>query len=175
MEVITNALQSVLDGFTGLAAGFPLFGTWYTTVIRFVLPVLALLILLTAIRSLIAVKHLPETWAYLGLPNGDRVPLTHWENIIGRAKTADVVLNYAPVSRTHAAITRNDRGEWTLYDLDSTGGTKVNKKRVDGNAVLENGDILSFGIAPCTPLGTADFTDNFPNLNFAPACARQRR
>ncbi len=145
MEVITNALQSVLDGFTGLAAGFPLFGTWYTTVIRFVLPVLALLILLTAIRSLIAVKHLPETWAYLGLPNGDRVPLTHWENIIGRAKTADVVLNYAPVSRTHAAITRNDRGEWTLYDLDSTGGTKVNKKRVDGNAVLENGDILSFG------------------------------
>ena len=110
METITNALQAVLDGFTGLSSEFPLFGVWYTTVIRFVLPVLALLILLTAIRSLLAVKHLPETWAYLSLPNGERIPLTHWENIIGRAKTADVVLGYPSVSRTHAAVTRNDRG-----------------------------------------------------------------
>ena len=145
METITNALQAVLDGFTGLSSEFPLFGVWYTTVIRFVLPVLALLILLTAIRSLLAVKHLPETWAYLSLPNGERIPLTHWENIIGRAKTADVVLGYPSVSRTHAAITRNDRGEWTLYELGSTGGTRVGGKRVDGNAMLEDGDVLSFG------------------------------
>lgn len=145
METITNALQTVLDGFTGLAASFPLFGVWYTTVIRFVLPVLALLILLTAIRSLIAVKHMPETWAYISLPNGERIPLTHWENIVGRAKTADVVLGYPSVSRTHAAITRNDRGEWTLYELGSTGGTLVNGRRVEGNAILEDGDVLSFG------------------------------
>ena len=71
METITNALQAALDGFTGFAASFPLFGVWYTTVIRFVLPVLALLILLTAIRSLIAVRHLPETWAYISLPTGN--------------------------------------------------------------------------------------------------------
>ena len=145
METITNALQAALDGFTGFAASFPLFGVWYTTVIRFVLPVLALLILLTAIRSLIAVRHLPETWAYISLPNGERIPLTHWENIVGRAKTADVVISYPSVSRTHAAINRNDRGEWTLYELGSTGGTLVNGRRVDGNAILEDGDVLSFG------------------------------
>ena len=145
METITTALQAVLDGFTGLSSEFPLFGVWYTTVIRVVLPVLARLILLTAIRSLLAVKHLPETWAYLSLPNGERIPLTHWENIIGRAKTADVVLGYPSVSRTHAAVTRNDRGEWTLYELGSTGGTCVGGKRVDGNAMLEDGDVLSFG------------------------------
>lgn len=145
METITNALQAALDGFTGFAASFPLFGVWYTTVIRFVLPVLALLILLTAIRSLIAVRHLPETWAYISLPNGERIPLTHWENIVGRAKTVDVVISYPSVSRTHAAINRNDRGEWTLYELGSTGGTLVNGRRVDGNAILEDGDVLSFG------------------------------
>ena len=145
METITNALQAALDGFTGFAASFPLFGVWYTTVIRFVLPVLALLILLTAIRSLIAVRHLPETWAYISLPNGERIPLTHWENIVGRAKTADVVISYPSVSRTHAAINRNDRGEWTLYELGSTGGTLVNGRRVDGNAILEDGDVLYFG------------------------------
>ncbi|MDR3766731.1 MAG: FtsW/RodA/SpoVE family cell cycle protein [Butyricicoccus sp.] len=145
MQTITNALQTALDAITGLAAEFPLFGTWYTTVIRFVLPILALLILLTLIRSLIAVKHLPETWAYLSLPNGERIPLTHWENIIGRAKNADVVLSYPSVSRTHAAMNRNDRGEWTLYDLDSTGGTTVNGRRVNGDAIAKDGDVLAFG------------------------------
>ena len=145
MQTITNALQAALDAITGLAADFPMFGTWYTTVIRFVLPILALLILLTLIRSLIAVKHLPETWAYLSLPNGERIPLTHWENIIGRAKNADVVLSYPSVSRTHAAMDRNDRVEWTLYDLDSTGGTTVNGRKVDGDAIAKDGDVLAFG------------------------------
>ena len=62
MQTITNALQAALDAITGLAADFPCSARGYTTVIRFVLPILALLILLTLIRSLIAVKHLPETW-----------------------------------------------------------------------------------------------------------------
>lgn len=145
MQTIIQALQAALDAITGLAAEFPLFGVWYTTVVRFVLPVLALLILLTVIRSLLAVSHVPETWAYLSLPSGDRMPLTHWENIVGRAKTADVVLGYPTVSRSHAAITRNDRGEWTLYDLDSTGGTLANGKKVAHNAAIGDGDVLSFG------------------------------
>lgn len=71
METITNALQAALDGFTGFAASFPLFGVWYTTVIRFVLPVLALLILLTAIRSLIAVRHLPKHGRISACPTGN--------------------------------------------------------------------------------------------------------
>ena len=199
METITNALQAALDGFTGFAASFPLFGVWYTTVIRFVLPVLALLILLTAIRSLIAVRHLPETWAYISLPNGERIPLTHWENIVGRAKTADVVISYPSVSRTHAAINRNDRGEWTLYELGSTGGTLVNGRRVDGNAILEDGDVLSFGGVesvflpvpveeksarneiPCgkctsgSPVGVACAADTVSGADCASACAGGRR
>lgn len=145
MNTITNALQTALDAITGTADAFPQFGVWYTTVIRFVLPLLALLILLTVIRSLISVKHLPETWAYLSLPGGGRIPLTHWENIIGRAKNADVVLGYPSVSRTHAAMNRNDRGEWTVYDLGSTGGTLVNGRPVNGDAIAKDGDVLSFG------------------------------
>lgn len=145
METMTNALQTALDAITALAADYPLFGVWYTTVIRFVLPVLALLILLTVIRSLLAVQHMPETWAYLSLPSGERIPLSHWENIIGRAKTADAVLIYPTISRSHAAMSRNDRGEWTLYDLGSTGGTRVNGKKVAESAAIEDGDRLNFG------------------------------
>ena len=143
MQTITNALQAALDAITGLAADFPMFGTWYTTVIRFVLPILALLILLTLIRSLIAVKHLPETWAYLSLPNGERIPLTHWENIIGRGKGADIALPMPEISRTHAALIRNEEGGWQLIDIAHKGNLLVNEEPVEGRRELQEGDVIS--------------------------------
>ena len=62
-------------------------GAWYTVFSRFVFPILTLLILIRAIRSLLTVPHLPEVWAYLTLPNGAKAPLTHWENILWAGPT----------------------------------------------------------------------------------------
>ena len=59
--------------------------------VRFLFPALAILILYRAVRSLLRIPHTPETWGQLSLPNGTALPLTHWENILGRGKTADVL------------------------------------------------------------------------------------
>ena len=82
---MNDALQQLLDRLTALLAEKPLIGAWYTTVVRFVFPLLALMILVGAIRSLWKVKHPDEVWGYLVLRNGVRLPITHWENIIGRS------------------------------------------------------------------------------------------
>ena len=145
---MTDALQRLLDALTGFLAENPLVGAWYTTVVRFVFPLLALMILVGAIRSLWKVKHPDEVWGYLGMANGIRLPLTHWENIIGRAPACDVQLEYPSVSRQHAALIREDDGSWTVYDLGSKGGVKVNDLPVDGYAVVEDGDTVSFGGIP---------------------------
>lgn len=145
---MTNALQKLLDAVTGLLAENPMIGAWYTTVVRFVFPLLALMILLGAIRSLWKVKHPDEVWGYLGMANGVRLPITHWENIIGRAPACDVQLDYPSVSRQHAALIREDDGSWTVYDLGSKGGIKVNDLLVDEYAVVEDGDTVSFGGIP---------------------------
>ena len=121
-----DALQHALDVLSGFLAENPLVGAWYTTVVRFVFPLLALMILVGAIRSLWKVKHPDEVWGYLTLGNGVRLPLTHWENIIGRAAACDVQLEYPSVSRQHAALIRENDGSWTVYDLNSKGGIKVN-------------------------------------------------
>ena len=76
-------------------------------------PVLAGAILWRAVKSLLRAPHTPETWGQLSLPGGGSVPLTHWENILGRGKSADVRLNYPSVSRQHAALCRNEEGAWT--------------------------------------------------------------
>ena len=63
---MNDALQQLLDRLTALLAEKPLIGAWYTTVVRFVFPLLALMILVGAIRSLWKVKHPDEVWGYLG-------------------------------------------------------------------------------------------------------------
>ena len=138
-------LQAVLDELTAFLAQYPAAGEWYTAFIRFVFPVLAILILGRAVKSLLKIPHTPETWGQLSLPNGTPIPLTHWENILGRSKHADVPLNYPSISRQHAALCRGEGDQWTVYDLDSKGGTTVNGKRVRGAAPVRLGDVIALG------------------------------
>jgi len=126
----------------------PLVGTWYTAVVRVLFPILAVLILYRAVRSLLKVPHVPEIWGQLSLPNGTAMFLTHWENILGRGKTADVRLNYPSVSRQHAALCRDEDENWTIYDLDSKGGTAVNGEPVDCSAPVQLGDTITLGGVP---------------------------
>ncbi len=137
--------QDLIDSIVTFPARFPEVAAWFTAVVRFVFPVLALGILAGAIRSLLRVPHLPEIWAYLTLPNGAEEPLTHWENILGRSASSDVVLNYPVVSRQHAALIRGEDGGWTVHDLDSKGGVQVNGRPVEGSAPVSFGDVLDLG------------------------------
>lgn len=143
-----TALQSVLDALTAVLTSYPLAGTWFSAVVRFLFPVLAVLILTRAIRGLLKIPHTPETWGQLSLPNGTPIPLTHWENIIGRNKTADVLLTYPSISRQHAALCRGETGDWTLYDLGSRGGTELNGEAVVTSAPVKMGDTITLGGVP---------------------------
>ena len=126
-------------------AANPQVWAWFTTAVRFLFPVLALLILIRTIRSLLTVPCLPEVWAYLTLPNGAQEPLTHWENILGRGGNSDVILNYPVVSRQHAALIRQADDTWTAYDLGSKGGVTVNGRPVEGSAPVQYGDVVGIG------------------------------
>lgn len=131
-----------------LLAAYPAVGVFYTAFVRFLLPVLAGAILWRAVRSLLRAPHTPETWGQLSLPGGGSVPLTHWENILGRGKNADVRLNYPSVSRQHAALCRGEDGLWTLYDLDSKGGVLLNGEKVEHSAPIQLGDRVELGGVP---------------------------
>ena len=137
--------QALLSSLWAFLEAHPQWGAWFTTLVRFLFPLLALVILTQAIRSLLTVPHLSEVWAYLSLPNGAVEALTHWENILGRSPTADVVLEYPVISRQHAALIRDPRDCWTVYDLASKGGVAVNGRKVEVSAPLRYGDVLSLG------------------------------
>lgn len=141
-------MQAPLNGICGLLAAYPSAGIWYTALVRLLFPVLAVLILRRAVRSLLRIPHTPEVWGQLSLPNGAVIPLTHWENTIGRSRSADIHLGYLSVSRRHAALCRGEDARWTVYDLGSKGGTEINGQRVDGSAQAAMGDTITLGGVP---------------------------
>ena len=118
---------------------------WALAASKWILPVLALWLLGRCVRSMLRERCEPEIWGYLEAPDGSRAALKHWECIIGRSKSCDVVVDRPAVARTHAVLLRGDRGSWTLYDLRTAGGTQVGALRDEGGGLaVRDGDTLFF-------------------------------
>lgn len=67
---------------------------------------------------------------------------------VGRLPSCEITLDDPSVSRRHARIS-NTNGRWTVEDLGSTNGLRVNSQAV-GRAELRNGDRLVFGSVELT-------------------------
>ncbi len=154
----------------------------YTELVRWVFVLLALYILLRTIRSLLSTKNPAEVWAYMNLrtyklgEDGEvvdveesNVPITHWENVIGRASSCDISVLDSALSRNHGILTRTTKGQWEFRDLGSKNGSYLNDVKVGtgragrkikaknigqmGPAVKVNyGDVISMGATQMTLL-----------------------
>ena len=116
----------------------------YQAMLRYIAPVLAFLLLLRVVMPLMTFRREPEIWAWLCLEDGKKLPITHWESVIGRSKRSDVVVDVPTVSRNHAVLTRYDDGTWSISDAGSKAGVLVNGEPV-GIASLEPEDVISLG------------------------------
>jgi len=116
----------------------------YIGFLRYAAPVLAPLLLLRCILPLLTFRREPEIWAWLNMADGNQIPITHWESVIGRSKSSDVTLDVSTVSRNHAVLTRYDDGSWTISDAGSKDGTWVNGRQVQICA-LKPKDVVSIG------------------------------
>lgn len=70
---------------------------------------------------------------------------------IGRSLDNDIVIQDAHVSRNHAQI-RYENDQYILYDMNSTGGTFLNNKKVD-QSVLHVGNIITLTNVPMVFVG----------------------
>ena len=118
---------------------------WYTSFARWIFPLLGVVLLLKVIRSLLQAENPAEVWANLRFPDGSEIPLTHWENVIGRARSCDVIVPFATVSRNHGTLVRNEEGVWFYNDLGSKSGSYINGKAVEGKTPVSFVDTLTIG------------------------------
>lgn len=115
----------------------------YTEIVRWVFVILAIYILVRSIKSLLQTKNPAEVWGYMnlktvkldeaGTPIGideTSVPITHWENVIGRGSSCDISVEDPTLSRNHGILMRDTDGEWTYRDLGSKNGTYINDEEI---------------------------------------------
>jgi len=112
---------------------------------KYALIALSLVIMLRCIRSMLSTGFEAETWATARFGR-ESVPVTHWENLIGRARSADIRIDREDVARAQAVLKRSDDGRWTVYDVFSRGGVSVNGEAVTADgAEVENGAAVKLG------------------------------
>ncbi len=121
------------------------FGTIGVLLLHIFTAVLAILIVFRCGSSLLRGKTEEENWGFFSLANGAKFSLFHWENIIGRAGSCDLVLNLPTISRQHAAVQRDENGLWTIYPLSSKSTVFVNGKKVKYQKAISTGDKVTIG------------------------------
>ena len=83
------------------------------------------------------------------LEDGTRHVLDTERVTIGRQSGCTITIRDTNVSREHAQLRRRPNG-WTIRDLGSTNGTKLNGVRVEGEQMLANGDVIMLGAMKVT-------------------------
>jgi hypothetical protein len=75
---------------------------------------------------------------------GKRMTVPAAGAVIGRSRDCDVVLADSNVSRRHAEVRPAGAG-WTIEDLGSTNGVRVNGRSVSGATPIQGGDRVELG------------------------------
>jgi adenylate cyclase len=72
---------------------------------------------------------------------GDTIPLVRDKLTIGRRESCDICLRFPNISGQHCELSFED-GYWTVRDLGSTNGIRVNGERVQ-KKIVRPGDSIS--------------------------------
>lgn len=146
----------------------------YTGPVRWIFAALGLYILVRSIASLIQAKNPAEVWAYMNartyrqdsqgkweIADERSLPITHWENVIGRAKSCDIRANDPVMSRNHGVLMRDTADSdavWQYRDLGSKNGTYLNDILISREGEpgpylkLKYGDVIRTGLTEFTLL-----------------------
>ena len=130
-----NPRLNLIESIGSRLANDPAISGGFLSVMRFVFPVLAFLVLYRCAKSLLTFRKQPEVWAWLNIGGEASLPVTHWENTIGRSKGCDIVIDLPTISRSHAVLTRYDDGSWSISDVGSRGGVQVDGETVSIRAI----------------------------------------
>ncbi|MBI3410123.1 MAG: FHA domain-containing protein [Planctomycetes bacterium] len=79
-----------------------------------------------------------------GKMEGQRIPITLPQFIIGRDPECNLRPASAVISKRHCAVISKD-GQISVRDFDSTNGTFLNDNPVKGEAALKHNDVLKVG------------------------------
>ena len=113
--------------------------------VHITLPILGIIIVYSCFSSLF--NNLSERrilLKFFNCLNKEYIPITYWENSIGRNKHCDIVVDSPMASREHAVFYRRDEG-WFISDTNSKGGVYLNNRLIENDEKVRINDIIKIG------------------------------
>lgn len=140
-------METIFTTILNFSASYPELAKQMTTVFRWMFVVLAAYILLVAIVSLLSTRATPEIWGYFLVEGGTNFPITHWENVIGRSRSADLNIPLNTISNNQAILNRRGEGKWLFKDIGSQGDTVINGYPIETGKryLISQGDEIVMG------------------------------
>lgn len=90
-----------------------------------------------------------QNWCLESVSSDGAAALIHiarFPFVVGRDAACDLAVASAETSRQHARIDRDIGGLLRVVDLNSGNGTFVNRVQIHGSALLDEGDVIHFGV-----------------------------
>lgn len=113
--------------------------------IQAILPFLGIIIVYYCYRSLFGGISLERNLIALkNLITGERIPITYWENSLGRDRHCDVVVDSPTASRDHAVLFRREEG-WMIADTNSKCGVFLNGDKIEKSERVDLKDVIQIG------------------------------
>ncbi len=82
-----------------------------------------------------------------GKQEGSYYPLGHRTNVVGRDEALPIQILDHLVSRKHMQIRFDPAtNRYLAYDMKSRNGVYVNNRRIEGEVILHDGDIITVGL-----------------------------
>lgn len=151
LNISTEKSSAFVTAVSAFFDKFPKLADLLTTVDRWIFVLLALYLLVRAIYSLLKSGNPSEIWAYVRDQEGSTTPISHWENVIGRHKSCDIIVDDRSVSRNHSLLMRKTDGSFSYMDLNSKNGSYINGEKIRRGAVrISPGDVISIGSSQLT-------------------------
>lgn len=116
-----------------------------TALLRYLAPILAFFILIRCVKPMLFFRREPEIWGWLYTEEEKKIPITHWETIIGSSDRSDICIREEGVEKSHAVLTRYDDGSWTVISVGDA-KMKVNGRKTEVFA-LQSEDEITIGEA----------------------------
>lgn len=115
-------------------------------IMRFIVPVITLIILLVCFGSLFINRPKSVTLAKLVDKDNeqDEIDITHWETSIGAHNSNDIVVKDQDVDNYHIVIT-NDRSNWRVQKANKTSVLLVNGEPIKKFCYLSNNALIQIG------------------------------
>lgn len=144
IDILVEMFKEIMKTIFGLISNVVDLKGIYVFLAHWILPLLAIIIFFRCIIPLFKGRNENNIWGYLGMMDGSRVPIRHWENSIGRSKLSDIVIPLVFVSSNHAVLAFDGK-DWLIYDIGSKGGIKVNGNKIEQQEKVKYGDVISLG------------------------------